>query len=511
VRNFIERWNGERTYAFDVLTQRINDPDTDYESAVLADVLSRTEKYDPYVFSCSRRWRAASRRRTNGYLQLIQNIAMRDTRMRKYFGWLTMAMRDQGERVETPAFLPIDTKPAPEDLPRAGNVTVQVVRSAQANTLEKVAADRIQAQTGEDHEHSILDVYRNANRQGRELHLHREPDLHQPRRSRRQRGRRFHRAVGGRPIERHRPAAAREDHDENDPQGAVLGDDHPAGDLRRDPFETSGTGIQHLQWQTITELLRLLQKPADANGVKVDDYIKFYALRSWGLVHPGKEPQRSDVPGAHNGPGDAQWSEEGIKAELEKLKKAAQDTPAPDPNRAKVARVNVCYVHTKLLIVDDLFLTVGSANINDRSMKGDRDSEINLAIQDGDELELDVGDPAFKTGPRKLRKWKARQLIHETRMRLWLHHLGYNDADPEAETLKNPTSPATIKLWHERAKQNHNLSTTLQTLYQSGNEAVAAKSLQEYVDKKMLRGHIVPILERAETKGTLRTGLHFLE
>jgi len=511
VRNFIERWNGERAYAFDILTKRINGPDSDYETAVLADVLRRTEKYDPYVFQLFTAMESSQSTTYNGYLQLIQNIAMRDTRMRKYFGWLTMAMRDQGEREEIPAFQPIEPKPAPEDLPRAGNVTVQVVRSAQANTLEKVAADRIQAQTGADHEHSILDVYRNAIAKA-ENYIYIENQI-------------FISHVG---------PDAKEDADFTEMSAGGRSNDI-AQRLREkittkmtrkepfsvtiilpeiydgDPFETSGTGIQHLQWQTITELLRLLQKPADANGVKVDDYIKFYALRSWGLVHPGKEPKRDDVPGVHNGPGDAQWSEEGIKAELEKLKKAAQGAPVPDPNRAKVARVNVCYVHTKLMIVDDLFLTVGSANINDRSMKGDRDSEINLAIQDGDEIELDVGDPAFKTGPRKLRKWKARQLIHETRMRLWLHHLGYDDGDPVAETLKNPTSPATIKLWHERAKQNHNFSTTVQTLYQSGNEAAAAKSLQEYVDKKMLRGHIVPILERAETKGTLRTGMHFLE
>ena len=32
------------------------------------------------------------------------------------------------------------------------------------------------------------------------------------------------------------------------------------------------------------------------------------------------------------------------------------------------------YVHSKLLIVDDEYLLVGSANINQRSLDGDRDS-----------------------------------------------------------------------------------------------------------------------------------------
>ena len=34
------------------------------------------------------------------------------------------------------------------------------------------------------------------------------------------------------------------------------------------------------------------------------------------------------------------------------------------------------YIYIKLLIVDDKFALIGSANINDRSMLGNRDSEI---------------------------------------------------------------------------------------------------------------------------------------
>jgi phospholipase D1/2 len=38
------------------------------------------------------------------------------------------------------------------------------------------------------------------------------------------------------------------------------------------------------------------------------------------------------------------------------------------------------YIHTKLMIVDDQHIIVGSANINDRSMLGSRDSEIAVLI-----------------------------------------------------------------------------------------------------------------------------------
>ena len=34
------------------------------------------------------------------------------------------------------------------------------------------------------------------------------------------------------------------------------------------------------------------------------------------------------------------------------------------------------YVHSKMMIVDDAYIIVGSANINERSMAGTRDTEI---------------------------------------------------------------------------------------------------------------------------------------
>lgn len=40
------------------------------------------------------------------------------------------------------------------------------------------------------------------------------------------------------------------------------------------------------------------------------------------------------------------------------------------------------YIHSKLMIVDDTKMIVGSANINDRSQLGTRDSEIALILED---------------------------------------------------------------------------------------------------------------------------------
>ena len=40
------------------------------------------------------------------------------------------------------------------------------------------------------------------------------------------------------------------------------------------------------------------------------------------------------------------------------------------------------YVHSKVMIIDDKIALIGSANINDRSMNGDRDSELAIIVED---------------------------------------------------------------------------------------------------------------------------------
>ncbi len=40
------------------------------------------------------------------------------------------------------------------------------------------------------------------------------------------------------------------------------------------------------------------------------------------------------------------------------------------------------YIHSKVIIVDDDIVIMGSANINDRSMLGFKDSEIAIRIED---------------------------------------------------------------------------------------------------------------------------------
>ncbi|KDN33847.1 hypothetical protein RSAG8_13066, partial [Rhizoctonia solani AG-8 WAC10335] len=74
----------------------------------------------------------------------------------------------------------------------------------------------------------------------------------------------------------------------------------------------------------------------------------------------------------------------------------------------------VLYVHSKVMIVDDRRVIMGSANINDRSQKGDGDSEIALVVEDLDEIESTMDGQRFM----------ATRFAATLRRKLFREHLG---------------------------------------------------------------------------------------
>jgi phospholipase D1/2 len=80
---------------------------------------------------------------------------------------------------------------------------------------------------------------------------------------------------------------------------------------------------------------------------KVDDYITFFSLRAHGMI---------------NG------------------------TP----------KTELIYIHSKVLIVDDEIVLIGSANINDRSMIGSRDSEVAVTIKDDNKITSRMNGKPFQ-------------------------------------------------------------------------------------------------------------------
>lgn len=87
------------------------------------------------------------------------------------------------------------------------------------------------------------------------------------------------------------------------------------------------------------------------------------------------------------------------------------------------------YVHSKLMIVDDRYVLVGSANINDRSLQGDRDSELAVLISDTAHSYTDL-DGTGVAAP-------TRNFARELRQNAWRKWLG-SAAGECAEVLDKP-------------------------------------------------------------------------
>ncbi|MEQ2289365.1 Phospholipase D, partial [Ameca splendens] len=57
------------------------------------------------------------------------------------------------------------------------------------------------------------------------------------------------------------------------------------------------------------------------------------------------------------------------------------------------------YVHSKMLIADDNTVIIGSANINDRSMLGKRDSEVAVVVEDSEKVASVMDGEDYEAGP----------------------------------------------------------------------------------------------------------------
>ncbi|KAM3968327.1 phospholipase D [Aphomia sociella] len=105
------------------------------------------------------------------------------------------------------------------------------------------------------------------------------------------------------------------------------------------------------------------------------------------------------------------------------------------------------YVHSKLLIADDKTIICGSANINDRSMVGKRDSEIAVILQDEQFTDGVMNGEAFPCG----------RVAGALRKRLFREHLGLMEADLDSAGLSvdDPCCDEFYKnLWQATSQQN---------------------------------------------------------
>ena len=138
-----------------------------------------------------------------------------------------------------------------------------------------------------------------------------------------------------------------------------------------------------------------------AEGIEPEDYIQFYSLRSWGRIGPKKAITTEQL-----------------------------------------------YIHAKCMIVDDQIAIIGSANINERSMLGNRDSEVAAVVRDTDRIWSTMGGQPYQVG----------RFPHTLRIRLMREHLGIDvDEVMEAEEEQEEAVVKGDEEWDAAQMSNEDL------------------------------------------------------
>ncbi|KAJ7505449.1 phospholipase D [Mycena galericulata] len=115
--------------------------------------------------------------------------------------------------------------------------------------------------------------------------------------------------------------------------------------------------------------------------------------------------------------------------------------------RGDVLSTEQVYIHAKVCIVDDRLAIIGSANINERSQRGDRDSELAAVIRDTDMIDCTMAGKPFQVG----------RFAHTLRVRLMREHLGVDvdSMDEDHLMTRNPVKPEyEQEKWVPDAEQN---------------------------------------------------------
>lgn len=124
------------------------------------------------------------------------------------------------------------------------------------------------------------------------------------------------------------------------------------------------------------------------------------------------------------------------------------------------------YVHSKLLIADDNIAIIGSCNVNERSMAGDRDSELAAIVRGhgkgvGFRCSEDENYKRIKIDG--VNETYVNRLVHEFRVKLWSKHFGLEIKHPNPRIqpltklvplLEQPANIKTHSLIQETAAEN---------------------------------------------------------
>jgi len=283
-----------------------------------------------------------------------------------------------------------------------------------------------------------------------------------------------------------------------------------------------------------------------SNGIRPSDYITFYGLRQWDLLRAKKwypQPSKDEVNKMqHNEQEDLKFEEkqrhnqmndylpswmtnffEDIfknEIEVQEATGGAKAEALDDLEKDSLYVNELIYIHTKLMIVDDRYVICGSANLNDRSMCGDRDSEIAVCVEDMETVDSRMNGRPYKASRTAINlRGKIFQehlgLLPETSMRRLSHmapHLkpaALKTTDPYSlkvmDMLSDPLSKQFWDLWTGAAAKNTEIYRSLFHCVPDDNVKSWADYKKFFPNKEVvLPGHVVNVdLEKKEIQKEL--------
>ncbi|KAL9644876.1 hypothetical protein ABK040_005356 [Willaertia magna] len=150
---------------------------------------------------------------------------------------------------------------------------------------------------------------------------------------------------------------------------------HPEGDIRFESLQQIMKYCYLTINRNVNSIFQLIKKEfPNITQKEIEEYICFLSLRNYGILPYHKENKE---------------------------------------NKKSFVTEQI-YVHSKIMLIDDKITIIGSANINDRSMLGNRDSEIGIVINDTEFIESKMNGKEYKAG----------KITFNLRMNLWKEHLG---------------------------------------------------------------------------------------
>ncbi|XP_022451787.1 phospholipase D2 isoform X3 [Delphinapterus leucas] len=153
------------------------------------------------------------------------------------------------------------------------------------------------------------------------------------------------------------------------------------------------------------------------------------------------------------------------------------------------------YIHSKMLIADDRTVIIGSANINDRSLLGKRDSELAVLIEDT-EMEASLMNGV---------EYEAGRFALSLRKHCFSVILGA-DARPDLD-LRDPICDDFFQSWQDTAESNANIYEQIFRCLPS-NAIRSLRALREYVAVEPL-ATVSPPLARSELTQVQGHLVHF--